>query len=887
MSTTFHEFIASRTVTKSNGVEITHTRMPDRDLGIFGGSFNIPQDMLPTFYKLYRDFIAKGGKEYLTEKQRNGNCIAIDLDFRYNSSVTEKQHTAENITDCVCEYVNALHHKYLKFDENTMFDVFVFEKPEVNRLADGSLTKDGIHIIIGLKLEYPSQLELRRDMLKELPNVFSLPLTNTWESVLDEGISKGTTNWTLYGSQKPGNQAYRLTRHFVVTFDPRDSNIMMDEANVADFDLEQNFSKLSVQYSGHQDLPRKMKLSDSKPISRGSPTGSMLTSSPMNDYVQKYRDYASIINRGKYFEPYDKWYKFQRASANIGIAFEVYDEFMVGCLGYDQDKNREAYLKPEDNKNGRLGWGYIYEIAKESNPEMKNELDAKYGKANFCKFKFAKLSVDESEYADKAKEVNDQIDQLTNKTEDLKAKIEELKAQNITSRDLEKELAKREKDNSKLIKELEDKLDKVKEDALYAKRKRYFEKFHFKLMNKVCYCRFKEDGFEFLTEEKLLSLYRYFNDFIKRWISDIQIREYEDVDFQPPPIPTKRDVFNLFTGLEYEKTMGRVMNLSDDELRENSQVFIKHLWYLSGKNNAVLDYCLKYLAHIVQETGNLPRTSIVFKSEQGCGKNIFFENFAEKILGEQYLLATANLDNIIGRFPMISKRLLILMDETNGKESFLGSDRIKSFITAKTIPFEQKGIDPIMIKNCSRMIFFTNNDYPVKIEQSDRRFVVAECSNDIKNNTVYFKALLEAFGDKVKTASFGLFLKKLDISAFDPTNDRPITKLYKEIQTATVPAEVRYFVEREFDEAECAEEYSGEALYSTYVFWCENHKKRYKPITKQTFLTRIKKHDFIHNRKDSKGCQVYTVDKARLDEFKEEEKRKEDMDDDTEDTYPY
>lgn len=594
-----------------------------------------------------------------------------------------------------------------------------------------------------------------------------------------------------------------------------------------------------------------------------------------NDYIQKYRDYVSIIDKEEYFEAYDKWYKFQRASSNIGIPFEVYDEFMRGCVGYNYEENKKYYETPENNKNGRIGWGYIYEIAKESNPELKNELDEKYGKPTFCKFKFMKIKVEESEYQDKVKDYKAQIQSLHDQIEDLKNK-------KISAREIEK----KEKENGKVISRLEEKILEVYENVLYLKRKKYFEKFHFKLMSKVCYVRFKEDGFDFLTEDKLKSLYKYIEDFINRWIHDIHIREYEDVDFQPPPIPTKKDVFNLYVGLEYEKNLRGVVNMTKEEILKHSNIFIKHLWYLSGKNNKVLDYCLKYLAHVIQETGSLPRTSIVFKSEQGCGKGMFFEHFAEKILGEQYLLATANLDHIIGRFPMISKKLLILMDETNGKDSFLGSDRIKSFITAKTIPFEQKGIDPVMIRNCSRMIFFTNNDYPVKIEQSDRRFVVAECSNDIKNDTVYFKKLLAAFQDKKATTAFGMFLKQLDISNFDTTNDRPITKLYKEVQTATTPSELRYFVEKTF-ESECFEvPMSGEDLYTGYTYWCDMSKKKYKPIARQTFLGRVKKYDFVLNSKNSSGHQVYKLLKAKLDEFVSAEKMKEELDDDPEDVFP-
>lgn len=594
-----------------------------------------------------------------------------------------------------------------------------------------------------------------------------------------------------------------------------------------------------------------------------------------NDYIQKYRDYVSIIDKTEYFEPYDKWFKFQRASANIGIPFEVYDEFMRNCKNYDYENNKKHYEMPEQNKNGRIGWGYIYEIAKESNTELKNELDEKYGKPTFCKYKFMKIKIDETEYADKVKEYKDQIQQYHDDIEDLKNK-------KISAREIEK----KEKEYSKHIKKIEEKIFEESETALYLKRKKYFERFHFKLMSKVCYGRFKEDGFDFLTEDKLITLYRYVEDFVKRWVRDINIREYEDVDFKPPPIPAKKDIFNLYTGLEYEKNLRSVINMSKEELLSHSDIFIKHLWYLSGKNNKVLDYSLKYLAHLVQETGSLPRTSIVYKSDQGCGKGLFFENFAEKVLGDQYLLSTANLDHIIGRFPMISKKLLILMDETNGKESFLGSDKIKSFITAKNMPFEQKGIDAIMIRNCCRMIFFTNNDYAVKIEQSDRRFVVAACSNDIRNDTVYFKKLLAAFQNKTATTAFGLFLKQMDLSEFDTTNDRPITKIYKEVQTATTPTEIRYFVEKIFEPMDFTDTVSGDDLYAGYTMWCSMSQKKYKPISKITFLSRVKNLDFIQKSKNVSGNNVYKLMEDRLNEFIIEERKKEDLDDDEEDEFP-
>jgi hypothetical protein len=305
------------------------------------------------------------------------------------------------------------------------------------------------------------------------------------------------------------------------------------------------------------------------------------------------------------------------------------------------------------------------------------------------------------------------------------------------------------------------------------------------------------------------------------------------------------------------------------------------LWYLSGKNNKVLEYVLNYLAHLIQKAGELPRTALVFKSEQGCGKGVFFEGFGNKILGERYLLSTANIDHILGRFPLIDQKLLVLMDETNGKDSFLANDKIKNFITAQKIPYEKKGVDIIEIRNCSRNIYFANGDYPIKIEQSDRRFVVAECSNDIKNNTEYFKKLIKAFNTPYMVKSFALFLKNRNIDGFDTTNDRPITKLYKEIQTATIPSEERYFVNN--DTFEFGIDYSSKEIYASYIFWCSTNRIK-SPIVDKTFLSRIKKYDFINSRK-SNGKIVYRIDEVNLNHFIQTKQDAEDEEDE-EDIFP-
>ena len=264
-----NEFLAKHTVKNSEGTRVgdsvvhTHTRIPDKELNIYPGAYVIPKEELPLFYALYYESIfIKKRKEYLTEKQlESGGPMAVDFDFRYNHDITTRQHTRDNVCEMVCEYAEQLKECYLVQPE-VPFSIYIFEKPNVNRLADGSLTKDGIHMIIGLQIDHTMQTIIRDKMIEKLPDIWVFPLINTWDSVLDEGISKGKTNWQLFGSRKPGNDAYELTHHYVMKLDGSDGQYNMDEEDVSHFDLKNNFAKLSVQYDKHPKFELNPKILD-------------------------------------------------------------------------------------------------------------------------------------------------------------------------------------------------------------------------------------------------------------------------------------------------------------------------------------------------------------------------------------------------------------------------------------------------------------------------------------------------------------------------------------------------------------------------------------------------------------------------------------------------
>jgi P4 family phage/plasmid primase-like protien len=237
-----------------NGETFTHTRIGDKDQNIFGGSYTIPSNEWSNFMKKYYQHVfINGKKEYLTEKQLiEDGPLLIDMDFRYDTSITTRQHTEDHVLDCIMIYAEKIQDLVTIPDKATI-DVFVMEKKDVNIMDDK--TKDGIHIIFGIKMHKGLQVMVRNKVLPDLKEIWEdLPITNSWEDVLDEGVTKGFVNWQLYGSRKPSHQAYTVKYHYVLE---NEGDWSVTKQNIATFSTEKNMEKLSARYTGYPEFEIK------------------------------------------------------------------------------------------------------------------------------------------------------------------------------------------------------------------------------------------------------------------------------------------------------------------------------------------------------------------------------------------------------------------------------------------------------------------------------------------------------------------------------------------------------------------------------------------------------------------------------------------------------
>ena len=105
MSTELEQFLKTHRHIKGNN-NLTHTRIPNPTLNIYGGSFSIEGNDLDEFNELYyKHIFTKRQKEYLTEKQLStGGPLLIDIDLRFESTIKERQYNENHIIDLIQLY---------------------------------------------------------------------------------------------------------------------------------------------------------------------------------------------------------------------------------------------------------------------------------------------------------------------------------------------------------------------------------------------------------------------------------------------------------------------------------------------------------------------------------------------------------------------------------------------------------------------------------------------------------------------------------------------------------------------------------------------------------------------------------------------------------------
>ena len=426
-----------------------------------------------------------------------------------------------------------------------------------------------------------------------------------------------------------------------------------------------------------------------------------------------------------------------------------------------------------------------------------------------------------------------------------------------------------------------------------------FEKNNFKILHPIMFVTIDRDNNLILRTKKDFKdvyenlVYNKFdartNNFIKvsfvdEWLKDATLKTYDKLDFLPKQ-PTPTYIYNTFSNFEAEQ---KQLIKTDVE----NSLIIKHIKNLCNNSDDVYEYVIKFLARKVQNPNILTNTALIFKSNEGAGKDMFFNWFGNKIIGNNYYYNTEKPELLFGKFTSaLENKIMIVVNETSGKDTFSINENIKCAITAEYNIIEHKCIKPYKNANHISYIFLTNNDNPIKVSADDRRFCGIECNNDICNNKQYFTALHDELKKGEYDRAFYNYLMDIQCDNYDFTNNRPKTSYYNDLQELNKPPLINfiedYIIKHNYEKSK---EISSSKLYSEFNDY--NTKFNFKcQITLKKFILDLKKIDGIENKRTMTQrliilnfdtikkylCNKYKID-FPTDEDQEEEEEKSPLD---------
>ena len=762
------------------GQKATHTRIGDKSLNIYGGSFVIPPADLPEFYRLYSDHVFKQGKkEYLTERQldKNGQMV-VDMDFRYNYNVEKRIHTKEFVDSIVMEYMETMKEVFV-FDKDTSVSVFVMEKPNVNRLADGSLTKDGIHIAFGLRVDYDKQLYIRQKMMaKDL--LKDLPLINDSESVYDVGISTGKTNWQLFGSRKPGNEAYAIKYQYEITYDQSDGEFMFNEPEIA-FDPLTHFQYLSVQFNEYHEYPVNLKWSASP-------------SAPGKKKMMRVPSVASVTDSEPEIEP----------------DFKVENETIKDLVF--------NYIGTRFNKDGKT-----HRIEYPTKLKISSALKT-LGATSYMFGKWCELGA--------KRDIKDPM--LMWESCCL------MENKNVAFACLENRLQEIDPDKFKLWK----KTNKKEDDKSFDAVAKEFESKHCKIVDTALFVKTDPDGDIVYSKQSLVTAYEHMiyeevvtdkkgnqsiveKNFIKSWLTNnSKQRIKKRMDCFPPDLKCPSDVYNTWRPFAFEKEVDGY-NYDADAV----EVIKNHLLMLCGYDKDAWDYTLDWIACCIQfPSKKLPMP--VWVSSEGSGKGTLIR-LLEAMLGKGKVLAVQEPSKYCwGAFnELMANAYIVVLDEVSKKETQHSEGCIKGLITEPTITINGKGKAHFVMASYHKFIATNNPDQygnePMTTTKDDRRKYFMRCSDEKIGDKEYFDSIYDMYKNENKVKSVYEFFKKRELKRLE--GKLPCTDYNNELKQASVPILQVFISDLLSDENQFADtnQITSQELFSKFNKWTEATKTKY------------------------------------------------------------
>jgi len=280
--------------------------------------------------------------------------------------------------------------------------------------------------------------------------------------------------------------------------------------------------------------------------------------------------------------------------------------------------------------------------------------------------------------------------------------------------------------------------------------------------------------------------------FFPVWREDEHLQVANVLTFDPsspPGCDSMEGTFNMWAGFDAQ----RMPQVPDEDAQPLFGMYVQHCIDVLGREEA--DFLMDYFAHIIQRPHVKTGVAVLIAGPHGGGKGTIADIF-RAVVGATHSFRVGAKDakeRLFGRFSDgLKMKVIVQVDEAPDLTRINNS--LKDVITADTWQFEDKGLQPYTLPNHANLVFTTNDDAPVRIEDGDRRWVAFTCSRVHKDDHGYFKRLRNSLDYNTGIRSVYQGLLSRDIShIYNMQKSRVVTPYYRRCRSLFLPPLVKFF----------------------------------------------------------------------------------------------
>ena len=379
------------------------------------------------------------------------------------------------------------------------------------------------------------------------------------------------------------------------------------------------------------------------------------------------------------------------------------------------------------------------------------------------------------------------------------------------------------------------------------------------------YIEVQEKGDDVVRVKKLV---------IPKWLTDPKKAKYRKLEFAPEGCPDS--VYNLWKGYAIDKVP------KNEELID-IEPFKKLLRAItdSKEGEDAYEYMRKWTAFIFKYPHLKTRVAVVIKSLEGVGKNTYFQLIG-LITGSDLYNETGSPETDIFKdfTTFLERKKLVVLDEA---DVFKYHEKICPLITNAKTTIRKKYLHPFDINNYANWGICTNKDTPVKISESDRRYVVYDANNSLKEDRDFFTEWYKKYhyNPKFQRAVYEYLMETEVDEDFNFDKQRPITQAHKDIQRRSMCREMKFilhYITEAWDTTYGSDQMplGGGRLFQLFESYCgpSNYGEKPNPGSFGSRLRNfLKKHGVFsengeerkafHKRKNSFGYVEWVIDREQ------------------------